>query len=139
MRHALSQSCAVRTLAPLALAMLLLAPALGAQLAPGRWVHPFQSDGRKGEDPSGARHLSGTVVDASGHPVPGAIVYLENRHNLAIFTYIAGNDGSYRFNNLSPDVDYEVHAEAGGRKSSVKTLSSFDSHKRAQINLKLNK
>jgi hypothetical protein len=40
---------------------------------------------------------------------------------------------------LSPDVDYELKADFQGASSGPKTLSSFDSKKKAVINLKLNK
>ena len=56
-----------------------------------------------------------------------------------MITFITGQDGSYRFNNLSPNIDYEVRAESNGRKSQVKTLSTFDTRKQAHINLKLDK
>ena len=56
---------------------------------------------------------------------------------MAVKTFIVGQDGSYRFNALSPNVDYEVHAERNGKKSDAKTLSSFDSRKTAYINLKI--
>jgi hypothetical protein len=115
-----------------AIGMFCVLPA--TQQAQGWQAPSYLSD-----ESSAPRRLTGIVVDKSGQPVPNAIVYLENKRNLALYTYIAGDDGSYQFNNLSPDVDYEVHAEAGGRRSGVKTLSSFDSHKRARINLKLDK
>lgn len=98
-----------------------------------------QSRGRKIEDAAGPRDLTGTVSDRDNHAVPSAVVYLKNARNLAIYTYIASDDGSYRFNNLSPDVDYKIYAEFSGHKSEVKTLSSFDTHKQAHINLRLGK
>jgi hypothetical protein len=107
--------------------------------AGGRLIRAYFADGRAGDDSRASRRLTGIVVDAAGRPVAGAVVYLENKRNLALYTYIAGEDGSYHFNNLSPDVDYDVYAEAHGRRSGVKTLSSFDSHKRPRIDLKLNK
>ena len=76
------------------------------------------------------------TVNGTGF-VSGAVVYLKNQRNLAILTYITGEDGAYRFNNLSPDADYQVRAEANGRKSEPKSLSSFDSHKQAHIDLRL--
>ena len=121
----------VRHLARIGLAMLLL-----SALAP---AHLYAAKKAKAEDSSLPRNLSGAVFDAAGHPVPGAVVYLDNQHTLAVFTYITGDDGSYRFNNLSPDVDYKVYAEAGGHKSQSRTLSSFDPHKQVKINLKLGK
>ncbi|PSH04247.1 MAG: carboxypeptidase regulatory-like domain-containing protein [Acidobacteria bacterium] len=93
----------------------------------------------KSNDTSVARNLSGTVLDKTNQVVPGAIVYLKNTRSFAVVTFITGQDGSYRFNNLSPNVDYEVRAESNGRRSQTKTLSSFDSHKQAHINLKLEK
>jgi hypothetical protein len=64
-------------------------------------------------------------------------VYLKNSKTMAVKTFIAGQDGTYRFNALSPNVDYEVYAEHNGKKSDAKTLSSFDSRKTANIHLKI--
>ena len=83
------------------------------------------------------RTLTGQVMNQQEKPLPGAIVYLKNNKTMSVKTFIAGQDGIYRFNALSPNVDYEVHAEHDGRKSDVKTLSSFDSRKTATINLKI--
>src|SRR5581483_8424719 len=83
------------------------------------------------------RTLAGQVMNQDGKPLPDAIVYLKNNKTMAVKTFIAGQDGNYRFNALSPNVDYEVHAEHNGRKSDAKTLSSFDSRKTATINLKI--
>ena len=95
--------------------------------------------GKKVEDPTLPRNLAGTVYDQEKRAVPGAVVYLKNMRNLAVVTYITGDDGSYRFNNLSPEIDYEVRAEHEGRKSQTKSLSSFDSHKEPRIDLRLAK
>ncbi len=95
--------------------------------------------GKKAEDPNLPRNLAGTVSDQERRAVPGAVVYLKNMRNLAVITYITGDDGSYRFNNLSPDVDYEVRAEHEGLKSPTRSLSSFDTHKEPHIDLRLGK
>ena len=95
--------------------------------------------GKKAEDPNLPRNLAGTVLDQEKRAVPGAVVYLKNMRNLAVVTYITGEDGFYRFNNLSPDVDYEVRAEHEGLRSPTKSLSSFDAHKEPRIDLKLAK
>ena len=95
--------------------------------------------GKKAEDPSLPRNLTGTVFDQERHAVPGAVVYLKNMRNLAVITYITGEDGFYRFNNLSPEVDYEVRAEHEGVRSPTKSLSSFDAHKEPRIDLRLGK
>jgi protocatechuate 3,4-dioxygenase beta subunit len=98
-----------------------------------------QLKGKKNDDVAVPRNLTGSILDKANHPVPQALVYLKNTRSLAVYTFIAGDDGVYRFNNLSPDIDYEVRAESDGHKSPVKTLSSFDTRKQAHINLKLDK
>jgi hypothetical protein len=112
-------------------AAILLLPALLCAQAKGKKA--------KAEEVSAPRNLTGAVFDQAGPAVPSAVVYLKNTRSLAIYTYITGGDGAYRFNNLSPDIEYQVHAELNGRKSEVKTLSSYDSHKQPRINLKLGK
>jgi hypothetical protein len=83
------------------------------------------------------RSLQGQVLDDRDAGVPSSVVYLKNTKTLAVKTFIADKEGIFRFNALSPSVDYEVHAEKDGRKSDTKTLSSFDSRKEATINLKI--
>ena len=118
----------MRRLLPMCAAVLLLSAILCAQVFGG-----------KKDDAAAPRNLAGTVFDKSDHVVPNAVVYLKNTRSLAVATFIAEQDGSYRFNNLSPNVDYEVRAESNGHKSQVKTLSSFDARKQAHINLKLDR
>lgn len=84
-----------------------------------------------------SRLLTGTVLDKSDKPISNAVVYLKNTKTLAVKTYIAQNDGTYRFPELSPNVDYDVYAEKDGRKSGTKTLSQFDDRAQANINLKI--
>lgn len=84
-----------------------------------------------------SRTLTGTVTDKSDKPVANAVVYLKNTKTLAMKTYIAQNDGTYRFPELSPNVDYEVYAEKDGDKSNTKTLSQFDDRPSANINLQI--
>jgi Carboxypeptidase regulatory-like domain len=83
------------------------------------------------------RTVTGTVLSDDDSPVPSAIVYLKNMKTRTVKTYIAAKDGTYQFNGLSPNIDYEIYAETDGRKSSSKTLSSFDSRPKANINLKI--
>ncbi len=89
------------------------------------------------DNPPAVRSLQGQVVNDREAPVSGAVVYLKNTKTLAVKTFITEKDGNYRFNALSPSVDYEVYAESSGKKSDKKTLSSFDNRKQAYINLKI--
>lgn len=88
-------------------------------------------------DGPAARTLQGQVMKDSEAPLPGAVVYLKNTKTMAVRSFISDNSGNYRFTSLSPNVDYEVHAEYKGAKSDVKTLSAFDSRATARINLKV--
>jgi len=90
-----------------------------------------------GYESGASRLLQGQVFNRSDQPVPDAIVYLKNTRTLVVKTYIAGQDGGYRFPALSPNVDYQVFAEHAGKHSGVKTLSAFDSRREARINLKI--
>jgi hypothetical protein len=84
-----------------------------------------------------SRTLTGVVLDKSDAPVSNAVVYLKNMKSLAVKTVIAGNDGSYRFPELSPNVDYEVYAQREGKKSDTKVLSQFDDRQKANIVLRI--
>jgi uncharacterized membrane protein len=82
-----------------------------------------------------SRFLGGKVLDTNDQAVPKAIVYLKNTKTLVIKTYIADQDGSYHFPGLSQNLDYEVYAESNGKRSDVKSVSSYDTHPRLNINL----
>jgi hypothetical protein len=94
---------------------------------------------KKKTDDQGLRSVQGTVSDAAGNAVDGAVVQLKNTKTLQIRSFITKDQGSYYFHGLSPDVDYELRAEYQGASSPNKTLSAFDSRKQAVINLTLSK
>jgi Carboxypeptidase regulatory-like domain len=85
------------------------------------------------------KSIVGTVMDEHGAPVPRAIVLLKDLKTLQIRSYIAQDDGSYHFYNLSGDINYELRAQADGLTSAQKTVSVFNSHKVVKLNLKLKK
>ena len=86
------------------------------------------------------RTVRGVVADKSSEsPIASAVVFLKNVRTNAVRSYIADEEGNYRFSGLDPNVDYEVHAEKDGAKSAVRTVSSFDNKKEVTINLKLDK
>jgi Carboxypeptidase regulatory-like domain len=86
------------------------------------------------------RTVRGVVVDkASENPVTSAVVFLKNTRTNAVRSYIADDEGNYRFSGLDPNVDYEIHAEKDGAKSTIRTISSFDNKKEIVLNLKIEK
>ena len=85
------------------------------------------------------RTVRGTVVDHDENPVGASRVYLKNVKNQTIRTYIADDEGKYRFSGLDPNVDYELHAERDERASNKRTISSFDSRKEIVVTLKLSR
>jgi len=85
------------------------------------------------------RSVQGFVTTAEDLPVSGGVVQLKNTKTLQIRSFITKDDGSYQFQGLSPDVDYELKADFQGATSGTKILSSFDSRRDAVINLKLGK
>lgn len=84
-----------------------------------------------------SRMVVGRVTTRGDRPIPRAIVYLKNTKSLVVRTFIAGEDGSYRFPALSPNVDYQLYAEHGGKRSEVRTLSALDSRREAHIHLRI--
>jgi hypothetical protein len=91
---------------------------------------------KKGQSEN-VRSVKGTVSDANGNAVAGAVVQLKNKKSLQIRSFITKEHGDYFFTGLSPDVDYEVKAESQGAASPARNVSSFDSQKVAIRDLKL--
>jgi hypothetical protein len=85
------------------------------------------------------RVVQGKVVDKSDAGLKGATVYLKDGHTLAVKSYIASDDGTFRFGQLAQNTDYQLWAEHTGRKSSVKNISSFDTRNEFNITLKIDK
>lgn len=83
------------------------------------------------------RVVQGKVLSSADAPVTNAVVYLKDMKSLAVKSFITSADGTYRFGQLTPGVDYSVFAELNGKKSSVKTVSAFDSKNQFIINLHL--
>ena len=91
---------------------------------------------RRQED-STTRSVQGIVTALSGKPVASAAVLLKDTKSLQIRSFRTEGDGAYHFAGLSPNVEYQLKADAGRSTSGWKTLSVFNSNKVATIDLKL--
>jgi hypothetical protein len=83
------------------------------------------------------RVVQGKVVDKSDAGLKGATVFLKDGHTLAVRSYVASDDGSYRFGQLSNSADYQLWAQVDGKKSPVKNITSFDTRSEFNITLKI--
>jgi hypothetical protein len=81
------------------------------------------------------KSLDGRVLGNGDAPLASAIVYLQDSRSNGIRTFIATQDGSYRFGQIAPDLDYTVWAKYKDAKSSTKTISAYDSRKQLTIDL----
>jgi hypothetical protein len=84
-----------------------------------------------------ARVVQGMVQSTNDQPQPNAVVYLQDQKSQEVKTYITEADGHYRFGQLNSDVDYQLWAEYKGHKSKTKSISSFDSRKEFNFDLKI--
>ena len=85
----------------------------------------------------GQRTLQGKVLADTGAPVGGATIFLKNLKTRDVKSFTSTPDGAFRFAQVGMVDDYEVWAELAKKKSAVKTISSFDSRKLLDFDLKL--
>jgi hypothetical protein len=85
----------------------------------------------------GQRVVSGAVIDADSAAVTGATVFLRNSKNKSIRSYTSTKDGRFRFVQVNMSEDYDLWAEKDGKKSAIKTVSSWDTRKDFECELKL--
>lgn len=83
------------------------------------------------------KNLSGQVVDKQGRGLPDAVVFLKDKKTLDTKSHISNEEGNYRFSNLDPNSDYEVHAERKGVSSQKRSVSSFDDRREVYLVLEL--
>jgi hypothetical protein len=85
----------------------------------------------------GLRVVSGYVSDADGNPVVGATVFLKDLKSKSIRSFTSAEKGRFRFANTSMAEDHELWAEKGGKKSAVKSISTWDARKEIEVELRL--
>ena len=85
----------------------------------------------------GQRAVSGKVVEGNDAPVADAKVFLKDLKKKSIRSYNSAPDGKFRFAQVNMAVDFEIWAEKNGKKSAVKTISSWDTRKEFPCELKL--
>jgi Carboxypeptidase regulatory-like domain len=115
----------------MAVAALGLLP-VGNPASRGLFAPPFAEAQNFGQ-----RTIQGKVLGDSDSPTGGATVFLKNAKTRGVKSFTSTTDGSFRFAQVGMIDDYEVWAELGKKKSAVKTVSSFDSRKDVEFDLKL--
>jgi len=85
----------------------------------------------------GQRVVMGSVVDGDSAAVAGATVFLRNVKTKSIRSYTSTNDGRFRFAQVSMSEDYDLWAEKDGKKSAPKTISSWDTRKEFETELRI--
>ena len=85
----------------------------------------------------GMRVVEGTVVNADTVPLAGATVFLKDLKSKNIRSYTSDSEGKYRFTQVNMAEDHELWAEKDGKKSAVKTVSSWDTRKDFVTELKV--
>jgi hypothetical protein len=77
------------------------------------------------------------VVDSNSASVAEATVFLKNLKTKSIRSFTADAAGKFRFAQVNMAEDHELWAEKDGKKSAVKTVSSWDARKEFDCELKL--
>ena len=85
----------------------------------------------------GQRVVSGSVLDENSALVPGATVFLKNVKTKSIRSYTSAKDGRFRFAQVTMSDDFDLWAQKEGKKSAVKSVSSWDARKEFETELKL--
>jgi hypothetical protein len=85
----------------------------------------------------GQRVVTGSVIDADSAAVSGATVFLQNLKTKSIRSYTSDKGGRFRFAQVNMSDDYDLWAEKSGKKSVVKTVSSWDARKEFEAELRI--
>ena len=85
----------------------------------------------------GQRVVSGSVLNADAQALPGATVFLRNAKTKSIRSYTSTKDGRFRFAQVNMSDDYDLWAEKDGKKTAIKTVSSWDTRKELETELRM--
>ncbi len=83
------------------------------------------------------KNVKGEVLGPEDVPLVKAVVQLKDLKTLNIRSFVTQEDGSYHFNGLRKDTDYELKATWMGKDSDTKRLSSFDTRDDAVVVLRI--
>src|SRR5262249_57605827 len=68
--------------------------------------------------------VRGVVLDKSENPASASVVFLKNVRTNQVKSYIADNQGNFRFSGLDPNSHYELHAANAVAKSQTRSAST---------------
>ena len=85
----------------------------------------------------GVRTVSGAVLGPDAQPVVGATVFLQSQKTKSIRSFTSVLSGHYQFAQVKKTEDFDLWAEKDGKKSPVKTVSSWDARTEFVADLKL--
>jgi hypothetical protein len=85
----------------------------------------------------GDRTVSGAVLDAASNPILGATVFLKNQKSKTIRSFTSVANGHFYFAQVNKADDFDLWAEKNGKKSDVKTVSSWDDRAQFVTDLRL--
>ena len=91
---------------------------------------------RSGAEP-GTEGGHGRRRGLNSTPVAGATVFLKDLKSKNIRSYTTTERGRFRFAQVNMAEEHELWAEKDGKKSAVKTVSSWDTRKAFEVELKL--
>jgi hypothetical protein len=114
-------------------AFAVLVAGLAPLGAPGGSAAPFAAEAQN----MGLRVVSGYVSDADGNLVVGATVFLKDLKSKNIRSYSSAERGRFRFANVNMTEDHDLWAEKDGKKSAVKSISTWDARKEIDLELRL--
>ena len=86
---------------------------------------------------SGDRNVSGTVLNSASQAIPNATVFLQDEKTKTIRSFTSIANGHFYFAQVDKGKDFDLWAEKDGRKSAVKTVSSWDTRSDFISDLKL--